>query len=108
MGLLDRGAHRPIPRVVQNCRQFRRNHRPVSGLEMKMAPVTRVGTDVAEDVAPRAASGVLTDGSLRVMHVVFAFHAGGMELGVLKLVNNLDARRVRSAICSTRPTRELA
>jgi sugar transferase (PEP-CTERM/EpsH1 system associated) len=45
---------------------------------------------------------------LRVMHVVFAFHPGGMELGVLKLVNGLDPRRVRSSVCSTKPSRELA
>jgi sugar transferase (PEP-CTERM/EpsH1 system associated) len=45
---------------------------------------------------------------LRVMHVVFAFHPGGMELGVLKLVNGLDPGRVRSSVCSTRPSRELA
>jgi len=45
---------------------------------------------------------------LRVMHVVFCFHPGGMELGVLKLVNGLDPRRVQSALCSTRPGAELA
>jgi len=44
---------------------------------------------------------------LRVMHVVSAFHPGGMEFGVLKLVNGLDRRRVQSAVCSTRPAREL-
>lgn len=47
------------------------------------------------------------DDVVRVMHVVFAFHPGGMELGVLKLVNGLDPRTVRSAVCSTRPAREL-
>ena len=45
---------------------------------------------------------------LRVMHVVFGFHPGGMELGVLKLVNGLDPRRIRSAVCSTQGARELA
>ena len=45
---------------------------------------------------------------LRVMHVVFTFHPGGMELGVLKLVNGLDRRRIQSAICSTRPGGGLA
>jgi sugar transferase (PEP-CTERM/EpsH1 system associated) len=45
---------------------------------------------------------------LRVMHVVFAFHPGGMELGVLKLVNGLDPRHVLSSVCSTRSARELA
>ena len=42
------------------------------------------------------------------MHVVFAFHPGGMELGVLKLVNGLDPRRIQSSICSTRPGGGLA
>src|SRR5918993_3148153 len=32
--------------------------------------------------------------ALRVMHVVFTFHPGGMELGVLKLVNGLDPHRI--------------
>jgi sugar transferase (PEP-CTERM/EpsH1 system associated) len=40
---------------------------------------------------------------VRVMHVVFALQPGGMEHGVVKLVNGLDPSRVRSAICSTRP-----
>ena len=44
---------------------------------------------------------------LRVMHVVFAFQPGGMEMGVLKLVNGLDRRRIQSAICSTQTAREL-
>ena len=47
-------------------------------------------------------------GVLRVMHVVFAFDPGGMEFGVLKLVNGLDPRRFDSAICSTRGARALA
>jgi sugar transferase (PEP-CTERM/EpsH1 system associated) len=46
--------------------------------------------------------------ALRVMHVVFGFHPGGMELGVLKLVNGLDPRRIQSAVCSTQGARELA
>jgi sugar transferase (PEP-CTERM/EpsH1 system associated) len=37
------------------------------------------------------------------MHVVFRLEAGGMELGVVKLVNNLTSGRVDSSICSTRP-----
>jgi sugar transferase (PEP-CTERM/EpsH1 system associated) len=39
---------------------------------------------------------------IRVMHVVYALQPGGMELGVVKLVNGLDPLRVQSAICSTR------
>jgi sugar transferase (PEP-CTERM/EpsH1 system associated) len=41
------------------------------------------------------------------MHVVHALRAGGMELGVVKLVNGLDDRRVASAICSTAQAGEL-
>ena len=40
---------------------------------------------------------------LHVMHLVSALHPGGMEFGVVKLVNGLDRRSVRSSICSTRP-----
>jgi sugar transferase (PEP-CTERM/EpsH1 system associated) len=40
---------------------------------------------------------------IRVMHVVFTLHPGGMEFGVIKLVNGLDRARVRSSICSTTP-----
>jgi sugar transferase (PEP-CTERM/EpsH1 system associated) len=36
------------------------------------------------------------------MHVVHALRPGGMEFGVVKLVNGLDPARVRSAICSTK------
>jgi sugar transferase (PEP-CTERM/EpsH1 system associated) len=39
------------------------------------------------------------------MHVVCSLDPGGMEMGVVKLVNGIDSRRVRSAICSTRPGR---
>lgn len=41
---------------------------------------------------------------VRVMHVVFSLEPGGMEFGVVKLVNGLDPRRVQSAICSTTPS----
>lgn len=40
---------------------------------------------------------------LRVMHVVYGLRTGGMEMGVVKLVNGLDGRRVRSSVCSTTP-----
>jgi sugar transferase (PEP-CTERM/EpsH1 system associated) len=63
------------------------------------------------------ASGVLTEGievpsagraprPVRVMHVVFSLDAGGMELGVVKLVNGLSGS-IESSICSTRPAGEL-
>ena len=63
------------------------------------------------------AGGVLTEGievrsagrsvrPVRVMHVVFSLDAGGMELGVVKLVNGLSGS-VESSICSTRPAGEL-
>jgi sugar transferase (PEP-CTERM/EpsH1 system associated) len=41
--------------------------------------------------------------AVRVMHVVAALRSGGMERGVVKLVNGLDPTRVRSMICSTQP-----
>jgi sugar transferase (PEP-CTERM/EpsH1 system associated) len=37
------------------------------------------------------------------MHVVYRLDAGGMEMGVVKLVNGLDPGLIRSAICSTKP-----
>jgi sugar transferase (PEP-CTERM/EpsH1 system associated) len=37
------------------------------------------------------------------MHIVYALRPGGMEFGVVKLVNGLDRARVRSSICSTKP-----
>ena len=44
---------------------------------------------------------------LRVMHVVYSLQPGGMEHGVVKVVNGLDRLRVCSAICSTTPGGEL-
>jgi sugar transferase (PEP-CTERM/EpsH1 system associated) len=41
------------------------------------------------------------------MHVVHTFEPGGMELGVVKLMNGLDPAKVRSAVCSTRPAGRL-
>jgi sugar transferase (PEP-CTERM/EpsH1 system associated) len=40
---------------------------------------------------------------VRVMHVVHALRPGGMEAGVVKIVNGLPRGRVQSAICSTQP-----
>jgi sugar transferase (PEP-CTERM/EpsH1 system associated) len=40
---------------------------------------------------------------IRVMHVVFSLQPGGMEHGVVKLVNGLEPARFQSAICSTTP-----
>jgi sugar transferase (PEP-CTERM/EpsH1 system associated) len=40
---------------------------------------------------------------VRVMHVVYSLRPGGMEFGVVKLVNGLDPSRIESAICSTKP-----
>jgi sugar transferase (PEP-CTERM/EpsH1 system associated) len=37
------------------------------------------------------------------MHLVFTFGPGGMEHGVVKIVNGVDPARVASAICSTTP-----
>ena len=41
---------------------------------------------------------------LRVMHIVDRLQPGGMELGVIKLVNGSDPAEIASSICSTRPT----
>ena len=40
---------------------------------------------------------------LSVMHVLYALQPGGMEFGVVKVVNGMDPTRVRSSICSTVP-----
>jgi L-malate glycosyltransferase len=37
------------------------------------------------------------------MHVTYKFGVGGMEVGIAKLVNGLDAARVESSICSSVP-----
>jgi sugar transferase (PEP-CTERM/EpsH1 system associated) len=37
------------------------------------------------------------------MHVVYSLEPGGMEFGVVKLVNGLDRSRVESAVCATSP-----
>lgn len=42
-------------------------------------------------------------GPTHVMHVVYSLQPGGMELGVVKLVNGLNRAAVRSSICSTTP-----
>jgi sugar transferase (PEP-CTERM/EpsH1 system associated) len=46
-------------------------------------------------------------GPVRVMHVVYTLRTGGMEMGVVKLVNGLDPSRVQSSICSTTPAGEI-
>ena len=48
-----------------------------------------------------SSTGPALAGAVRVIHVVFGLRPGGMELGVVKLVNGLDPARVQSAICST-------
>jgi len=45
----------------------------------------------------------VTASVVRVMHVVYSLEPGGMEFGVVKLVNGLDRNRVSSAICATKP-----
>jgi sugar transferase (PEP-CTERM/EpsH1 system associated) len=42
--------------------------------------------------------------AVRVMHVVHGLRPGGMEYGVVKIVNALAASRVASSICSTVPS----
>ena len=45
----------------------------------------------------------MTERPVHVMHIVYTLRTGGMEMGVVKLVNGLNAARVRSSICSTTP-----
>jgi L-malate glycosyltransferase len=52
-----------------------------------------------DDVSPPSA----LRSPIRVLHVMYALQPGGMEFGVVKLVNGLDAERVQSSICSTAP-----
>ena len=54
----------------------------------------------------RAQTRAVSD-AVRVMHVVYTLRTGGMEMGVVKLVNGLDRSRVRSSICSTKPAGEI-
>ena len=56
-------------------------------------------TAVQEAFGPVA----VPDRAVRVMHVVYSLEPGGMEFGVVKLVNGLDRSRVRSAVCATSP-----
>lgn len=44
---------------------------------------------------------------LLVMHVIYRLQPGGMEYGVLKIVNGLDRRLVRSSVCSTTPATDM-
>jgi sugar transferase (PEP-CTERM/EpsH1 system associated) len=50
----------------------------------------------------RAHGGI---GALHVMHIVYALQPGGMEFGVVKVVNGLVGSGIRSSICSTAPAR---
>ena len=44
---------------------------------------------------------------LRVMHVLFRLQPGGMEYGVIKIVNGVDRGAIRSSICSTTPATDV-
>ena len=54
---------------------------------------------------PSAAARPAT--AVRVMHVLYTLQPGGMEYGVVKLVNGLDPALVQSSICSTTPAGEM-
>jgi sugar transferase (PEP-CTERM/EpsH1 system associated) len=62
-----------------------------------MGALVTGGSTTHEAIVTRHGSPV------HVMHVVYALQPGGMELGVVKVVNGLDRARVRSSICSTVP-----
>ena len=63
----------------------------------EIRPAQLRGSSRATSVASGDASGP------RVMHVLFTLQPGGMEYGVIKLVNALQDCRIQSSICSTRP-----
>jgi sugar transferase (PEP-CTERM/EpsH1 system associated) len=66
------------------------------------AAVTQVpALNSAVRARPLPARGL--DRTLRVMHVVYSLQPGGMEHGVVKLVNGLDPSRIESAVCATKP-----
>ncbi len=64
----------------------------------------RAADDLAPALAVPAAPAVSAARAtpLRVMHVMYEFTPGGMEFGVVKLVNALEPCGIRSSICSTR------
>jgi sugar transferase (PEP-CTERM/EpsH1 system associated) len=66
---------------------------------VSVAPCARRSPDLRE--FPGSPVGVRLP--VRVMHVMFSLHPGGMELGVVKIVNGLDRQRIQSSICSTKP-----
>lgn len=64
---------------------------------------TLCSREVAVHIISASPRAVAPDPVVRVMHLVFALQPGGMEFGVVKLVNGLDPLRVQSSICSTKP-----
>jgi sugar transferase (PEP-CTERM/EpsH1 system associated) len=64
----------------------------------KAAPMTT--TSPLRTLSPHT---TVTAAPLRVMHVLFRLQAGGMEYGVIKVVNGLDRSRISNSICSTTP-----
>jgi sugar transferase (PEP-CTERM/EpsH1 system associated) len=52
---------------------------------------------------PAGGSSAERTAPVRVMHLLHTYSVGGMEVGITKLVNALDSRRVTSSICSCRP-----
>ena len=58
---------------------------------------------LAAPTSRSSATIVVPPSPLRVMHVTYKFGVGGMEVGIAKLVNGLDATRIASSICSSVP-----
>jgi L-malate glycosyltransferase len=78
----------------------------ISGSRMSMARVTAFASSEAAVKVPPADLEALPLGGrapVRVMHVIYALQPGGMEFGIVKVVNGLDRTRVASSICSTAP-----
>lgn len=64
---------------------------------------TQTTSFVADPALVRASVPTPCPAPLRVMHVVYVLRPGGMEFGVVKLVNGTDRSLVHNSICSTRP-----
>jgi sugar transferase (PEP-CTERM/EpsH1 system associated) len=61
------------------------------------------GAGVMAAIAAAQTCTNATSGPIRVMHLMYQLRFGGMELGVVKLVNAIDRARVASSVCSCRP-----
>ena len=79
----------------------RSQHKPVALLNKVVI------ASVQEPHSSTAFESPVSRRKVRVVHLVFSLEPGGMEHGVVKLVNAFDTSRVRASVCSTTPGGEL-